>query len=116
MAACIMKFFLNGRCDVCRHVNFLEIFGSIASHLWVCSTCAAKRDAYLNKRALAVITGEPDFTCCKCCTKTDTAPDPPGWTYCEYCCPDHEYEYDKWEQAKICTVCGKRKPDDWDEP
>jgi hypothetical protein len=43
----------------------------------------------------------------------------PSQTFCPACCPDHDYQYERWERAHICTVCGEQAPadlfdhDDW---
>lgn len=48
--------------------------------------------------------------CCdQCGGDVDCYSDPPGPTYCERCCPDHDYKHDKWERARICQTCGKRR-------
>ncbi len=51
---------------------------------------------------------------CVICGQLPTVyPDPPEWAYCEECCPEHEYKYDKWRRAHHCTHCDKEKEIDY---
>lgn len=55
--------------------------------------------------------------CCEACgAEVDCYPDPPAPAYCEECCPDHDYQYDRDERGHICTVCGGRRPYEPMEP
>ena len=54
-----------------------------------------------------------DFHCKVCRKEIDgCAPDgSPLW--CEDCCPDHEYEYDRGRQGHFCKRCDQQAPYDW---
>lgn len=48
--------------------------------------------------------------CCDVCgTDIDCYFDPPQMNYCEECCPDHDYRYDRHERGHFCQTCGKRR-------
>ena len=55
---------------------------------------------------------EPEFKCCECGLETPIA-NTTRPTYCERCCPDHDYEYDRFDQMHYCKHCGEVPPDDW---
>lgn len=73
----------------------------------------ADRLAVCHKGAIDVIEVEVviDFTCRVCGIECDVAPNPPGRAVCEAHCPDHNYEYDRWERKHLCTICSKIRPE-----
>lgn len=52
---------------------------------------------------------------CRGCGKTDLdGYDPTGAdTWCEDCCPDHDYKNDGMRSGAYCDRCGKPAPEDW---
>jgi hypothetical protein len=52
---------------------------------------------------------------CSICGKPTALADPtdPSKTFCEECCPDHEYERDPMTRRYHCEVCGKDAPEDF---
>lgn len=51
------------------------------------------------------------FTCNRCGKPTVSAPDPPGLAWCEECCTDHEYEYDRDRRGRFCNRCDAKDED-----
>lgn len=56
-----------------------------------------------------------DFTCRVCGVECDIATNPPQRAVCPEHCPDHNYEYDRWERQHLCIICNKSRPDDWND-
>lgn len=60
---------------------------------------------------------EPDtkpseFKCVVCGKETDIS-NTNGQTWCEECCPDHDYAYDPGDRTRYCIHCGAEPPYDW---
>lgn len=55
---------------------------------------------------------DPKFRCTVCKTETPIA-NVTGPTWCEKCCPDHDYEYDPGDRTRYCKNCGAEPPYDW---
>lgn len=51
------------------------------------------------------------FKCGNCGGAAVLSP-PVGETCCENCCPDHQYEYDRFEGHR-CKTCHAEPPLDW---
>ncbi len=47
---------------------------------------------------------------CRLCRKLPNVYTDEGPVYCPDCCPDHDYEYDKYERAHVCNICGGLRP------
>lgn len=58
------------------------------------------------------ICGKCLFVCAKCGKETPVAP-LSGPAYCEECCPDHDYRYDRGRRGHFCITCDMPRPDDW---
>ncbi|UYZ08572.1 hypothetical protein CFBP5507_06105 [Agrobacterium salinitolerans] len=57
---------------------------------------------------------EHDFHCRECHAPTPIAAADGSPLWCEECCPDHEYEYQRGEGNR-CIHCNAEPPDDWYE-
>lgn len=55
---------------------------------------------------------DPKFECHKCKKETEVA-NVGKMTWCEECCPDHDYAYDPGDRTRYCVNCGAEPPYDW---
>lgn len=55
---------------------------------------------------------EPDFHCRECGVETPSAPADGSKGYCQNCCPDHDFVYERGVGHR-CKICDCEPPLDW---
>lgn len=54
-----------------------------------------------------------EFHCAKCRKELGGGPVDGSPAWCEDCCPDHDFEYDRDRRGHFCKHCDMQAPYEW---